>query len=169
MRASMASEGGQSSQIVRNCISCGRPIDFSANVCPYCGYDYRMAMTMGPPPVHKTGTPTAGGVLVIIAGLLALINGFVYLAFSASSLSGLALPPEVSLQDVENIVRVCGAIEIVFGFVAILGGMFAIQRKHFGLAVTGSVLGMLGFGFTLGALLGLIGLILVAISRREFQ
>ena len=166
----MASVGsGQAGQIVRNCISCGRPIDFNANVCPYCGYDYRVPMMMGPPPVRKTGTPVAGGVLVIIAGILALANGILYLAFTTSDLTGISLPPEISLQDIESIVRACGAIEIIFGVVAILGGIFAVQRKHFGLALLGSVLGMLGLGFTFGGLLGLIGLILVAISRKEFQ
>ncbi len=165
----LSNEGSQASQIVRNCISCGRPIDFSANVCPYCGYDYRVTMAMGPPPVQKTGTPVAGGILVLIAGLLALINGFVYLAFSVTSLTGISLPPEISAEEVANLVHICGAIEIVFGVVAVLGGVFAIQRRHFGLAILASVLGMLGFGFTFGAVLGLIGLILVAVSRKEFH
>lgn len=29
---------------VRNCVGCGRPIPWDANVCPYCGHDYRQAM-----------------------------------------------------------------------------------------------------------------------------
>lgn len=166
----MASDGsGQAGQIVRSCISCGRPIDFNANVCPYCGYDYRAPMMMGPPPVRKTGTPVAGGVLVIIAGILALANGAFYLAFTSSNLTGISLPPEITLEDIESILRICGVVEVIFGIVAILGGIFAVQRKHFGLAILGSVMGMLGFGFTLGGLLGLIGLILVAISRKEFE
>jgi len=166
----MASEGsGQAGQIVRSCISCGRPIDFNANVCPYCGYDYRMPVMMGPPPVRKTGTPVAGGALVIIAGILALANGFLYLAITSSDLPGITLPQGITPQDFESIMRVCGAIEIIFGIVAILGGIFAVQRKHFGLSILGSVMGMLGLGFTFGGLLGLIGLILVAISRKEFE
>ena len=27
---------------MRNCVSCGRSISWDANVCPYCGHDYRM-------------------------------------------------------------------------------------------------------------------------------
>ncbi len=166
----MASEsGGQPSPVVRNCISCGRPIDFSTNVCPYCGYDYRAPTMMGPPPVPKTGTPVAGGILVLIAGLLALANGILYLASNVADLTGISLPPEVTLQQFESVVRVCGVVELIFGIVAVMGGVFAIQRKHFGLAIAGSVLGMIGFGFTFGAILGLIGLILVAISRKEFS
>lgn len=28
----------------RNCVSCGRSIAWDANVCPYCGHDFRAAM-----------------------------------------------------------------------------------------------------------------------------
>jgi hypothetical protein len=30
------------SSATRNCVSCGRSISWDANVCPYCGHDYRM-------------------------------------------------------------------------------------------------------------------------------
>jgi predicted nucleic acid-binding Zn ribbon protein len=29
----------------RNCVACGRAIAWDANVCPYCGHDFRPAMT----------------------------------------------------------------------------------------------------------------------------
>ncbi len=165
----MASEsGGQPAQVVRNCISCGRPIDFNANVCPYCGYDYRV-QTMGPPPIKKTNLPVAAGILVLLAGLLAIGNGVFYLLFPSSSLGSISLPPGVTQQDVENILQVCGSIEVIFGLVAIMGGVFAVQRKHFGLAIVGAVLGMLSLGFTFGGIFGFIGLILVAVSRKEFS
>jgi len=32
------------SQGTRSCVSCGRNIAWDANVCPYCGHDYRAAM-----------------------------------------------------------------------------------------------------------------------------
>ena len=28
----------------RNCVGCGRAIAWDANVCPYCGHDYRIQM-----------------------------------------------------------------------------------------------------------------------------
>jgi len=28
----------------RNCVQCGRPIAWDANVCPYCGHDFRVQM-----------------------------------------------------------------------------------------------------------------------------
>jgi len=62
-----------------------------------------------------------------------------------------------------GVLAVCGGILMVVGIIALLGGIFAIQRKHFGLAVLGGILSLGGF-----FILGLIGLILVAVSKDEF-
>jgi len=166
----MASDGGEPTPIVRNCISCGRAIDFNANVCPYCGYDYRAAV-MGPPPVRRTGSPVAGGIMIAIAGILALANAVSFLTYSVTDLenTGVTLPSGTTWDQILGILRACGAIEIILGIVAIVGGIFAIQRKHFGLAVAGGLFGMFGIGLGFGAILGLIGLILVAVSRKQFQ
>jgi hypothetical protein len=37
------------SQQPRNCVSCGRSISWDANVCPYCGHDYRVQAYAGQP------------------------------------------------------------------------------------------------------------------------
>lgn len=33
-----------STQGTRNCVGCGRAMAWDANVCPYCGHDYRVQM-----------------------------------------------------------------------------------------------------------------------------
>ena len=58
----------------------------------------------------------------------------------------------------------CGAILIVVAIIALLGGIFAVQRKNFGFAVVGGILSLGGWFIP-----GLIGLILVAISKDEFR
>ena len=153
----------------RLCVSCGRPISWEANVCPYCGHDYRLAMA--PPVKLTTSKPIIAGVLIIIAGLAALGMGLFYMVLDVGTIenSGVTLPPDVSSEDLQSVLSVCGAVLIIFAIIAIVGGFFAIQRKHFFLAVAGAVFGLLGIGFFLGSLLALIGLILVAISRQEFQ
>jgi len=75
----------------------------------------------------------------------------------------------ITATDLDEILGICGAIEIVFGTIAIIGGVFAVMRKHFALAVVGGIFGLIGIGFLIGGLLGLIGLVLVAISRSEFR
>ncbi len=53
--------------------------------------------------------------------------------------------------------------------VAVLGGIMAIQRKNWKLAVVCGVFSLLTFGFfLLSSLLGLAGLLLVLGSRHEF-
>lgn len=140
-----------------------------ANVCPYCGHDYRMAAMMAPP-VERSWKPTAGGALILIAGILAIANGALYLILDVEYLGEIpTLPEGFTLEDLESIMRACGVMMIIFGVLAVPGGVFALQRKHFGLAVASGVVGMLGTGFSIGILLGFVGLILVAISRKEFR
>jgi hypothetical protein len=169
MESSMQSPPGASPP-TRMCVTCGRTINFSANVCPYCGHDYRMPV-YGPAIRTHSSMPLFAGIMVIIAGLAAIGMGFLYLTMGASDLdgSGVTLPPEVSLEDVQDVLSVCGSLAILFGVIAIIGGVFTIQRKHFALAIIGALFGMAGVGFLLGALLALIALILIAVSKQEFD
>jgi hypothetical protein len=47
---------------------------------------------------------------------------------------------------------------------AVIGGIYALQREKFGLAVTGSIAAFLPF-----SLLGLASIILIALSKDEFE
>lgn len=121
----------------------------------------------GPPMgmgVQKTAKPIAGGILVAIAGILALYQG-ASIAFLGG---GIAAIPGLGGLGLETILYVCGAIFIIFGLIALLGGIMALQRKMWGLALVGSILGLLGLGLLIGSILALIGLILIAISKSEF-
>ncbi len=162
----MESIGGQGT---RNCVGCGRSIPWEANVCPYCGHDYRLQMA--PPMKARSAKPVIGGVLIVVAGLLAFGMGLLYLALDVSDLEdyGVTMPPEMTSEELQDVMVVCGSLLVVFAVIAIIGGVFALQRKHFGLAIAGSIFGLLGLGFLIGSLLALVGLILVAISRDEFE
>jgi hypothetical protein len=54
-------------------------------------------------------------------------------------------------------------ISPLFGAIAIAGGALAIARRHYPIAVAGAALSILGFGVP-----GIVGLILTALSRKEF-
>jgi hypothetical protein len=56
----------------------------------------------------------------------------------------------------------CFVIAIPLAIIALLGGVFAIQRKHFVLALIAGIL-------TIPTILGLVGMILVILSRDEFS
>ena len=70
----------------------------------------------------------------------------------------------------EDIMTVCGAILIILGLIAAVGGFFGLQRKHFGLVILGGVLGLFIISpYMIASILSLIGLILVAISKKDFD
>lgn len=105
---------------------------------------------MGPQQQQKkeSAMPVAGGVLVLIGGILYLGAGGVLVVGSSAFLFGGGV--------------LCGAVVLVLGVLGILGGIFAMQRKSFAIALIGGI-------FTVPTILGLIGLILIAVSKDEFK
>lgn len=100
--------------------------------------------------------------------MLELIGGIISMIFGALILIiGTALVPLGG--GVGAAVAVCGSIPLIFGIIAILGGIMALQRRSWGLALTGAILCMISIGFYgLSFILGLVAIILIAISREEF-
>lgn len=137
----------------RNCVSCGRPISFDANVCPYCGHDYRVVMAGPQMQGKQSAMPVAGGVLILLASLGYLVGGGLIAAGST-----LALVPSLGATALGV---GCGVILVVLGLIAFLGGIYALGRKNFKFAIVGGIL-------VIPSILGLIGLILVAVSKDEF-
>jgi len=127
-------------------------------VCPYCGHDYRVVMQ---PVVQKkkSAMPLIGGIMIMIGGIIELGYGGLLIAGSAASTS----VPMVG-DMASGILAACGAIMLLLGLIGLLGGIFAIQRKHFGIAVLGGVLALPGWFIP-----ALVGLILVAVSKDEFE
>jgi hypothetical protein len=103
-----------------------------------------------------TAMPVIGGVLIIIGGLIELVIGGL-LAAGGTALMGLTFGGSGFLV-------VCGAILVILGIIALIGGIFAIQRRNFGFAIVGGLLALGGWFIP-----ALIGLILVAVSREEFD
>ena len=127
----MASNTGQPT---RNCVSCGRSISWDANVCQYCGHDYRMLMAgLLAAPRKESSKPIIGGVLILIGALLLTVGA-----------------------------GICLLVLFPLAILAFIGGVFALMRKNYALAVVGGVL-------SIPSIVGLVGLILVILSKDEFQ
>ena len=164
----MASAGGTT----RNCVQCGRAIANDANVCPYCGHDYRSVMAGPAAAPHEKGVLSiVGGILILIAGVMGLAIGGIFFAINTSDLSKFGFGSISGLEDtIHNILMVCGAIFVILGIIAVVGGFFGVRRQHFGLVILGGVLGIFCIGpYFLGSLLALVGLILVAVARKDFD
>jgi hypothetical protein len=154
----MASTDEQSS---RMCVSCGRSIAMDANVCQHCGHDFRAPA--GPAPKKKTVMPVIGGVLIMVGGIITLVGGLALIGVM-DTLNDL-VPVDVEGMDMfEDLVNACGAVLVVFGLIGLLGGVMGMLRKSFGLAIVGGIFALVGWFIP-----ALVGLILIAISKEEFE
>ena len=153
----------------RNCVKCGRSIAWDANVCQYCGHDYR-AGAAAPPPHEKGMLSVIGGVFILIAGLMGIFAGVILLTIDLNDLDQYGIDVAGSVDMLEDILKVCGAIWLIFGLIALMGGVFGIMRKHFALVILGGIFGLLCLcPYALGSILALLGLILVAVGRKDFD
>jgi hypothetical protein len=123
---------------------------------------------MGPmPPVKQSPLPLVAGILLIIVAIQAFAVGGILVA--GAEIVGSALGSMPGAEEAKTLLMICGAIFIVFGIMVIIGGVSAITRKSFALALIGSILGIftVGYYFT-GSILSIVALILIAISKDEF-
>jgi hypothetical protein len=113
-----------------------------------------------PEPQPRTWKPTTAGILIILAGIVALIAEIIYMAsgdlgaFAGMPWIGSSANPEWAL--------------FVTGVVAIAGGIFTLLRKMWWLAIVGVIFSMF---FTIWPVLvaGIISIILIAFSQPEFK
>jgi hypothetical protein len=122
-------------------------------------------------PRQPSSKPLIAGILLIIAGLLGLFTWSSALAIDSSIIQNV-LPADspISVEQLQSFLTTCGIIGAVLSIFTLAGGIVAMKRKAWGLAVIGGILGLFTIGpMLLGSILSLIGLILVAISRKDFQ
>jgi len=122
-------------------------------------------------PTSPRYRPLVAGILLIGAGLLGLFTWTSALALDSSMLQGV-LPPDapITIEQLQSILVTCGIIGCILSIFAITGGIVAVKRKAWGLAIVGGILGIFTIGpLFLGSIISVVGLILVAISRKDFQ
>jgi hypothetical protein len=120
------------------CPRCGAWSPTSYNRCPYCGSSFK-----------QEKYARVGGYLVILMGAIEL-GAAVILAY----LTGYAEDGSFGLM--------CVSIFLVLGFTAVAGGLSAVARKNYALAVIGGVC-------TIFSVIGIVGLVLIAVSREDFD
>ena len=108
----------------------------------------------------KSWKPTLAGILIILSGIIALVAEIIYLSagdlgvFTGMPWVGSSANPEWAL--------------FVTGAVAIVAGVFTLLRKIWWLAIIGVIFSMF---FTIWPVLaaGIISIILIALSKKEFK
>lgn len=152
----------------KTCQQCGRPMSIYDTECPFCrqssieAYDGYYVDDRGYAQ-SESDVSVIGGVLILIAGVLGLVYGLLTLAAVSTVYS------DVYGSSVPGSVTCCALLMALFGLIAMFGGYNGIKRESLAFAIAGGVLGIFSIGFLIGALLSLIGVILVAVAHRDFS
>ena len=114
--------------------------------------------------MQKTWKPTAAGVLNVIAGVFGFVGGLVLIIFGSASGAFLDYFGFGVFQWVPvTLILATGIPLLILGILALIGGIYALRRKVWGLALAGSIATVL-----FSQLLGILAIIFVALSEDEF-
>ena len=121
----------------------------------------------------KSGLLTAGGVLSIIGGLLELVAGGVVMGIGIMGIGGpfWFIPEipwfpgkEIVLGAIPAVIITVGIIILALGAIGVAGGISALNRKSFGLSLAGAICVV-----PPTVILGMLAIIFVSLSKREFR
>jgi len=105
-------------------------------------------------PAGRAWMPIAGGILTIIAGIIGFFAGILIVAV------GEAAGAEAGIFGFGMI----GAPLIAIGIVAIVGGIFALRRRIWGLALAGAICSL-----PCSWIFAIPAIVFIALSKREFK
>jgi hypothetical protein len=116
---------------------------------------------------------TVGGILSIVAGALGLLGGLFLVLISiffANIINDLSFfgdttaNPQQLAGFVTVFYGVLGAFAVAVGVLSIVGGIFSLQRKHWGWALAGAIGGCLSF-----LPVGVTAVVFVSMAYPEFN
>ncbi len=120
----------------------------------------------------STWKPIVAGILDIIVGVLYFL-GFFGVTIAAIVIGSTSywrdyIEPEIYPMSIGVLVGILIATSVyllIVGILSLLGGISALQRKRWGLALAGSIAAVLGSTWVLG----IIALVFTAMSKDEFD
>lgn len=137
------------------CPGCGAPTTPITEVCVNCGARVAKAID------GKTWKPTAAGILGIIAGVTGVIIGMV---LASLGIAGGGILAVFGLPALGGMIAGAAAIPLILGIVAIVGSIYSLMRRHWGLALAGSICSLFCVWF-----LGIPAIIFVILGKGEFK
>ena len=121
--------------------------------------------------MKTTWKPIAAGILNIIVGVLNLLGMFFIIVVIVAIGSGiLALSTVINIIPmwlsgiVQGVLIIIAVLLAVFSALPLIGGIYAVQRKNWGLALAGSIVAILS-----STPLGIMSTVLVALAKNEFE
>lgn len=119
--------------------------------------------------------PLIAGILLIVTGVLSILGWIIFSNTDVSLLQDLLTQlqetiPSYTMEDLQNLIFVCSSIGIVVSIFPILSGILSVKKKMWGIALTGSILGIFSIiPIIFLIFLPVISMILLIISRTEFK
>jgi len=147
---------GATVQRIGHCPECGNSIGHGARFCMHCGgsaYNTLMEQV-----THRSIFPTVGGLLIIAGAAFNFVTAWYVNEITVD------YGRYPSLSSVYHLTMVFTVLLGVLGVVSLLGGLAALSRRDFTLAIAGGIASC----FSVGTLVGLAGLLIVAASKDEF-
>ncbi len=118
---------------------------------------------------ERSKKPMIAGVLMIIAFILAVVAAgqMFFLEMGGIYLEG---GENVELEFIERLRTICGGVYLLLGIFLLIGGVLAIKRIYWGVALVASIVGLFHPApFFSGSILSLVSLILIGMSKDEFN
>jgi len=111
--------------------------------------------------MERTWKPTAAGILCIIAGNIGIILGIL---FTLTFLVLLGDPAVEGEKSIDARLIGLGIVGIIAIIISIVGGIYALRRRVWGLALAGSICALVGF-----VIPGILAIIFIILGKREFE
>lgn len=113
--------------------------------------------------MEKTGKPTVAGIFNIITGVIGILWAIgLFIGYGVVS-DAWCVPTGYIPDFVAGIILAMAIPILILAILALLGGIYSLLRKLWGLALAGSIAAILLF-----FLLGVPAVILIALSKNEF-
>ena len=126
-------------------------------------------------PSKKSSLPMVAGILLIIAGIVAIIFWTPFFSIDVTTIEESVdisqfqqIDSDINAEEILGFLKTCAIIGIIISIFPILGGILAIRRKLFGISVACSIIGLFSFGMLISSIFSLIALILLIIARKEY-
>ncbi len=145
------------------CPECGAPTTPLAETCTSCGVQVAAATK------RRMWKAKAAGILAIVSGVLAVSQWVTVAVLEVLALGWL---PMGSLAGLGAVVAAAFTIAIAAGIVAIVGGVFALKRRRWRLALAGSICAIFSVVFLpilVNVPLAIAAIVLVVLGRGEFE
>lgn len=118
---------------------------------------------------EKSKKPMIAGVLMIIAFGLAVLGAGEIFILDIEEIEDEFEDEEIGQDLIDTVTNLCGILFLVFGVVLLVGGVFAIKRTRWKVALGASIVGIFSIGpLFMATLFSFIALVLIFLSKDEF-